>query len=222
MKPIVTGQQFDAVALEYDFMSGIFHAPEFILAQLPDRRQRALDLGCGSGMMVQELSQHFQEVIGIDVSSDLLTIAQAKHQTANTHYCLMDVHNLGMQAKFDYIISQNVFHHLHDVPCVLEQVIHLLQPGGRLLITDVISERETPPTIVYLVGAFQEYMPNVRKYGLKNANRIFRFRVSKHWLGHLATDKYLSACAFQQFYQQHLPECRFPNASAVIWDKPMS
>ncbi len=221
MRPLATGQQFDAVALEYDFMSEIFHAPEFVLAHLPDRRQRALDLGCGSGPMVQELANHFQEVVGIDVSLDLLTIARAKHKPANTHYCLMDIHKLGIHEKFDYIISQNVFHHLHEIPCILDQITNLLQPGGRLLITDVISERETPPIIVYIVGAFQEYLPNVRKYGRKNANRIFRFRVSKHWLGHLATDKYLSARAFQQFYRQHLPECRFPNSSAVIWDKPL-
>ena len=212
--------QFDAVALEYDFMAETFHSSGFFLDHLPQGRQLALDLGCGSGFTANDLAPHFDHVIAMDLSLDMLRIAQAKRQPANVLYCQMDVNRLGMSSKFDYIISQSVFHHLNDIPAVLENLKQLLKPGGRLVITDVVSERETPPTIVYIVGAFQEYIPNWKKFGRRTAYRIFRFRVSHHWLTHLASDHYLSQDTFCQLYSRHLPDCTFPKAGHVVWDKP--
>jgi ubiquinone/menaquinone biosynthesis C-methylase UbiE len=212
--------QFDAVALEYDFMAEIFHSTNLFLENLPRGRELALELGCGSGLLANELAKHFNGVIGIDVSMDLLRIAQAKRKQDNVLYSQMDVSHLGVSPRFDYITSQHVFHHLDDIPKVLEQLKQLLKPGGRLILTDVISERETPPTYVYIVGAFQEYIPNVLKYDRKTANRIFQFRISRHWLSHLASDRYLSKDTFRQLYSSHLPGCIFPNAACVVWDKP--
>jgi 2-polyprenyl-3-methyl-5-hydroxy-6-metoxy-1,4-benzoquinol methylase len=204
-----TKRQFDAVAIEYDFMAETFHVADFFLEHLPKGRQRALDLGCGSGCMVHELSQHFEQVIGIDLSHGLLEIAQAKRMQQNILYCQMDLYHCGLQQGFDFIISKNVFHHLSNIPDILKQVKMMLKPEGRLILTDLISERETPAQIVYYMGAVQEYVPNVLHYGWEIAQRIFRFRLSKHWLSHLASDRYLSGCTF-------------PHEGTVIWDKPLA
>lgn len=188
--------QFDAVALEYDFMAEIFHSSQLFLENLPEGRQFALELGCGSGILANDLSRYFNKIIALDLSRDLLQIAQVKRNPANIVYCQMDVNQLGLSGSFDYITSQNVFHHLNNIPITLEHLKQLLKPGGRLILMDVISERETPPTSVYIIGAFQEYIPNLFKFGREVANRIFRFRVSRHWLSHLASDCYLSKDTF--------------------------
>lgn len=214
------GNQFDAVALEYDFMAGIWHSPDFFLNNKPHGHQLALDLGCGSGLIVKALSAHFDRVIGIDLSYILLAIAQHKRNSHNIFYSQMNINNLAFGGQFDYIISKNVFHHLDDIPSVLEHLKHHLKPNGRLIVADVVSPNETPPRYVYIIGAFQEYLPNVMNYGLKTANRIFKFRTSKHWLDHLATDHYLSAEAFRQLYSQYLHNCTFPRDGFLIWDKP--
>lgn len=215
-----TEAAFDVVALEYDFMATLFHSSDFILANLPAQRGRALDAGCGSGVLAQNLAAHFQQVVAVDLSYDLLAIAHAKRPKDNILYCQLDLENSGFSGGYDLIVSMNVFHHIADVPRLLQTFKDSLNPGGRLILTDVVSERETPPTWVYIVGAFQEYIPNWRKYGLKIANRIFRFRLSKYWLSHLAADHYLSPATFKSLYSQHLPGCTFPRPNYVIWDKP--
>ncbi|MEM9954518.1 MAG: class I SAM-dependent methyltransferase [Chloroflexota bacterium] len=212
--------QFDAVALEYDFMAETFHSSELFLKHLPKGRQLALELGCGSGILASDLSVYFNKIIALDLSAELLQIAQVKRYSRNVVYCQMDVNQLGLASGFDYITSQNVFHHLNNIPIILEQLKQLLKPGGRLVLTDVISDRETPPTIVYVIGALKEYIPNLSKYGREVANRIFRFRVSRHWLSHLASDCYLSKETFHQLYTHYLPGSVFPQANCVVWDKP--
>lgn len=221
MKSVNIANQFDAVALEYDFMAETFHSSDFFLDNLPEGRLLALDLGCGSGLMASDLAAHFDYVIGIDLSLDMVRIAQTKRPYPNVLYCQMDVNQLGLFGQFDYITSENVFHHLSDTGRVLEQLKRLLKPGGRLVLTDVISERETPPTIVYIVGALQEYIPNWLRFDRKTASRIFRFRVSRHWLAHLASDCYLSEDTFRQVYSHYLPDCTFPGAGRLVWEKPV-
>lgn len=213
---------FDAVALEYDFMASLFHSSDFILANLPTQRGRVLDAGCGSGVLAHDLAALFQQVLAVDLSYDLLAIAQAQRKEDNILYCQLDLETMGFSGGYDLIVSMNVFHHIADVPGLLQTFRDSLNLGGRLILTDVISERETPPTWVYIVGAFQEYIPNWRKYGQETANRIFCFRVSRHWLSHLAADHYLSPDAFKKLYSQYLPGCTFPRPNYVIWDKPLA
>ena len=45
---------------------------------LPDRKIRALDIGCGGGNNCIFLSGYFQSVLGIDISDSFLKIAQIK------------------------------------------------------------------------------------------------------------------------------------------------
>jgi 2-polyprenyl-3-methyl-5-hydroxy-6-metoxy-1,4-benzoquinol methylase len=183
-------------------------------------RERALDIGCGSGLLTSALADHYQQVIGIDIADNMLAIALAKRSRANIQYQHKDANHLHFEIKFDLIVSNNVFHHLENVPQTLNSLKSLLAPKGKLVLADVISERETPPTIVYVVGAIQEFVPNCFKFGMKAAIRVFKFRTSKYWLSHLASDRYLSAQRFCEIYGEHLPGCVFPRHGGVIWEKP--
>ena len=212
-------KQFDNVALEYDFMASLFHKPDFFLDNLSKNRQLALDIGCGSGHLVKALSNHYDCVIGIDISQELLEIAQARQSEVNIHYLCMNAEQIAFSPEFDLIVSENTFHHIEDVPALLKTLKKLLKAEGKLIIRDVISDTPTPARWVYLVGAVQELAPNIVKYGFKTAWRVFRFRVSHHWLNHLANDVYLSAPTFRELYASALPDCHFPDDRTVIWQK---
>lgn len=217
--PDAVAEQFDKVALEYDFMASLFHKPDFFLNNLSENRQIALDIGCGSGHLIKALSNHYDCVIGIDISLDLLAIAQSRQSGANIHYLCMNAEQIAFAPEFDLIVSENAFHHIDDVPALLEMLKNLLKTNGKLIIRDVISDTPTPATWVYLVGAIQEFAPNIARYGFKTAWRIFCFRISHHWLNHLANDVYLSAQTFRELYTSTLPDCHFPDDRTVIWQK---
>jgi len=211
--------QFDTVALEYDFMAKLFHSPQPFINYMTQQKTCALDLGCGSGLLVTELAKHYRHVIGVDMSYNMLEIAHARRNAPNIDYILADIEQLSLPEQFDYIISKNVFHHVTNIAVIIARIKSWLKPGGRLMITDVISSNPTPPQYVYRIGAIQEYIPNVIQYGLANANRVYRFRTSKHWLNHLASDQYLSEKEFRCIFEGLLPSCTFPDNGFVIWDK---
>lgn len=212
-------EEFDKVALEYDFMATLFHKPDFFLANLSAKHGMALDIGCGSGLLVKALSEYYGYVIGIDISESLLSIAKKTRSSSKSSFICMDAQHLGLNLKFDLIVSQNTFHHIEDIPALLTQLKKYLTPKGKIILTDVTSDNPTPATWVYIVGATQEFVPNILRYGLSVALRIFRFRISKHWLKHLANDVYLSPKEFRELYSKYLPNCQFYGSGTVIWEK---
>ncbi|GIP35344.1 class I SAM-dependent methyltransferase [Paenibacillus sp. J2TS4] len=218
----ITKIQFNKVAEEYDFVNTLLNDNSFFMSNLPLQRRRALDIGCGSGILVDELSSHFDEVTGIDISDEMLEIAKEKRQRSNTSYLNMDADNLILDGKFDLIVSRTTFHHLNSIPSVISKMKELLNSSGRIVILDNVSEIETPATYVYILGAILEFIPHCRKFGLKNAIRVFKHNTSKSWLEHLSSDKYLSEQGYHDLYGKLLPNCRFQRlgwAMGVVWEK---
>jgi ubiquinone/menaquinone biosynthesis C-methylase UbiE len=218
-----TLNQFNKVAEEYDFVNTLLNDYSFFTANLPLQRGQALDVGCGSGILVYELSSHFDEVVGIDISSEMLEIAKVKRQRSNTVYLNMNAENIAFDRGFDFIVSRTTFHHLNNIPNVIKNMKSLLNDGGKIVILDNVSEIETPPTYVYILGALLEFTPHLRKFGLKNAIRIFKHNTSKSWLEHLASDKYMSEKQYHDLYGKLLPNCSFYKlgwAMGIVWEKP--
>ena len=131
---------------------------------------RILDIGTGSGCIAISLSLEFPEadVLGIDISTDALMVAErnAKELNANVHFIQLDILNQSPKGKFDLIVSnppyisaqekssihRNVLNHEPhlalfaptDDPLIFYRAItiaaqQLLNPGGALIVE--INER---------------------------------------------------------------------------------
>ncbi|MFT4296277.1 MAG: class I SAM-dependent methyltransferase [Micropruina sp.] len=118
------------------------HFHSWILANLPERRTTALDVGCGRGELLAALAPRFDAVTGTD------TDAAMRRQSAvrcaglpNVVVSKGDLAELG--GGFDLITMIAVLHHL-DVPSALRQVRRLLAPGGRLLVVGLAPPRTVP------------------------------------------------------------------------------
>jgi len=100
-------------------------------------------------------------------------------------------------------------------------VKRLLNPnGGNILISDIVSEVETPATIGYLIGAIRDFIPDIFRHGYSIAVRLFRFRTSRPWLHHLASDRFLPEQKFREIYGRYFPGCSFVKrgiAVTMIW-----
>jgi SAM-dependent methyltransferase len=216
-------QSFDHLAEMYDRAVSIDRRHDFFLRNLPPRRRRALEIGCGSGLLALELSRHFDSVLAIDVSEPMLAIARARRPAANLEYRVADAGSAGLEGEFDAIVSHTTLHHIDDVPALIRRCKAALAPGGRLLIVDVI-ERWPLLHRSYAgltLGAYAASAFDLFRYGPRDALTLFRFRLSRPWLDHLKSDRYLSDADFRKLYGGLLPGCRISRTryfGYVIWE----
>jgi len=212
---------FDAFATEYDFAATLQNQNDFFTNNLSASKGAALDIGCGSGILAFELAQYYDNVVGVDLSAKMLEIASQKRSAPNIEYIQMDASQLAIDRKFDLIVSAATFHHLPNLPAALDAIKKLLNPHGKIVFVDNISEVETPATIGYILGAARDFKPDCSTYGFRNALRLLKFRLSPGWLKHLASDRYLSERRFRKIYGRCFPGCYFVKLGCfmgVIWE----
>lgn len=104
-----------------------------------DRSLAVLDIGTGTGFLALELAAQDHDVIGIDLSPEML--AKARRKSAGRG--LRAVFELGdaerppyPDSTFDLVISRHVFWSLNDQAATLAKWFRLLRPGGTLAILD--------------------------------------------------------------------------------------
>lgn len=100
---------------------------------------KALDFGCGTGRLSLALSKHFEEVLGVDVSSGMLTQANENKKARNvTNVIFKEVADKApfLSETFDYIHTTMVFQHIHPengLP-ILDHLLEHLNAGGKAFI----------------------------------------------------------------------------------------
>lgn len=107
---------------------------------------RVLDYGCARGGIALGLAEHAKEVVGIDISSKMIEIAEkrkAARQLDHVRFFHTTISDKRFEpAKFDVVIALNVIHLTEDPDLVVEQVNKLLKPDGLLItITPCLEEK---------------------------------------------------------------------------------
>jgi SAM-dependent methyltransferase len=102
-----------------------------LLRQLPQSRQRVLDVGCGAGAFAARLAQRCEQVDAVDRSAAM--IEEAKRRTpGNVNCVLADVLTDPLPGKdYDAILSITALHHM-PLPDALPVLAAALRPGGVL------------------------------------------------------------------------------------------
>lgn len=99
-----------------------------------------LDLGTGTGRVLQVFSGRVQYGLGIDLSREMLAVARANLERANVRHCqvrLGDIYNLSVPAAcMDVVTIHQVLHFLADPAAAVAEAARTLRPGGRMLIVD--------------------------------------------------------------------------------------
>jgi ubiquinone/menaquinone biosynthesis C-methylase UbiE len=112
-----------------------FHG--WILRNLPARRQAAIDIGCGKGVLAGKLATHFAHVTGIDRNEGMAAAASARlrgfPQVSIRRGDFADFSATARDGGADLITMVAVLHHL-DLDDALTRIPRLLAPGGRLLV----------------------------------------------------------------------------------------
>jgi ubiquinone/menaquinone biosynthesis C-methylase UbiE/DNA-binding transcriptional ArsR family regulator len=112
-----------------------------IRAALADKPIRSLlDLGTGTGRMLELFGADIERGLGLDLSLDMLALGRARLDRAGLKHCSVrhgDIYDLALpRDSFDAVIIHQVLHFLDDSARAIAEAARVLRPGGRLLVVD--------------------------------------------------------------------------------------
>ena len=100
-----------------------------------------LDLGTGTGRILQLFEGLYRRGVGIDASRDMLAVARANLDRAGVTKASIrhgDIFNLPLERdEFDVVTIHQVLHFLQEPEAAIAEAARMLAPGGRLAIIDL-------------------------------------------------------------------------------------
>lgn len=99
---------------------------------------RVLDVGCGTGALLQEFARQFPQVtlVGMDPVPEMLAVARER-LPPSTELRQGWAEDLPFEDNaFDVVVSCSMFHYVRQPGSALMEMSRVLRPGGELLITD--------------------------------------------------------------------------------------
>jgi ubiquinone/menaquinone biosynthesis C-methylase UbiE len=137
---------FEGHADEWDAIRSLHVAESEVeaamAAMLGDARVGTLiDIGTGTGRMLELFGGHARLALGIDRSSEMLRLARAKlHDMAHAELRQADLYALPLDdGAADVAILHHVLHFAQQPGAAVREAARVLAPGGRLLIADFAS-----------------------------------------------------------------------------------
>jgi ubiquinone/menaquinone biosynthesis C-methylase UbiE len=220
-------QTYDNIADDYSNSIAIINAfqGKFYTKNMPRKRGSVLDVGCGTGDILRQLSKHFEQSFGIDPLKKFVTIA--KQRAIDATIQIGDAEDLPFESEsMDYIISHVVFQHV-DREIAIREAVRVLRPGGRLIISEVLSNsgsRQQSTFAFYRRMLFNYYL--VTRHGIKRAKKAKAYQTSPAWkeLTSIHQSRRFDLTQLRDFYSKTLPGAKFKSLDskivAIIWDKP--
>jgi ArsR family transcriptional regulator len=99
-----------------------------------------LDLGTGTGRLLEIFSPLYARGVGIDLSREMLAVARANLDHAGVRNAQVrqgDIYAPPVEREsFDLVTIHQVLHYLEDPAAAIREAARLLRPGGRLVIVD--------------------------------------------------------------------------------------
>ena len=131
------------------------------------RARRGLCLACGRGNEAREMVTEglCQEVVGVDISSALLEIAERltqRERVSRITYHALDLdHDPLPDGPFDLVVAKMALHHCTNLPHVFAEVWRVLRPGGGFLWNEYIgpSRFQWTPAQLHLMNGLLHALP---------------------------------------------------------------
>ena len=99
-----------------------------------------LDLGTGTGRILELFGPEIERGLGIDMSLDMLSLARARLERIGLKHCSVrqgDIYELPVpKDSFDVVVIHQVLHFLDDGARAVAEAARTLRPQGRLLVVD--------------------------------------------------------------------------------------
>lgn len=184
-------------AAKWDHNSFYFR---YLLKFLPERLDKCLDIGCGTGNLSRLLSERAESVIAVDLSDEMIKRAKNLNAEKSISYICANIYDLELENhSLDLIITTATAHHL-DFEWLLEFAKKKLKSGGRLIILDLVKAETLFDTLLWSFAV----LPNIFMRKIKTGS----FREDKNareaWKKHSLHDKYMTVSEIKTLAKKHL------------------
>ena len=140
----------------------------------PGATRRGLDVGCGGGILTEELARRGAAMTGIDMAPGPLGVARlhALETKIAVDYeqTTAEVLAASAPASFDFVTCLEMLEHVPDVPSVIQACANLVRPGGDIVFSTI--NRTPKAYALAVVGA--EYVMNLLPRGTHDYARFIR------------------------------------------------
>ena len=137
--------------------------------------KRVLDVGCGGGILADSIARKGASVLGIDLASKALKVAQLHAMQAQTHgveYREVSAEALAVEEPggFDVVTCMEMLEHVPSPSSVVEACSALVKPGGYVFFSTI--NRSVKSFIFAIVGA--EYVLNLLPRGTHEYEKLIK------------------------------------------------
>jgi SAM-dependent methyltransferase len=109
---------------------------KLFLAFLGNDHKRVLEIGCGTGLFTKEICKTANEIIAIDISEDLIRLAQRRINKKNVTFVIDNAYKTAFcDNYYDFVIGSSSLHHLM-IDKALKEIYRLLKPNGKFMFTE--------------------------------------------------------------------------------------
>ena len=155
---------------------------DWIDRHAPLRGKRVLDVGCGGGILAEAMARHGAEVLGIDLGTRVLRVAQLhalEAGIATVSYREVAVETLAGEqpAAFDVVTCMEMLEHVPDPASVVRACAALTKPGGWTFFSTL--NRNPKSFLLAIVGA--EYLLRLLPRGTHEYARFIRPSELARW-----------------------------------------
>lgn len=137
--------------------------------------RQVLDIGCGGGILADSMARRGAQVLGIDLSTKALKVAQLhamESQTPNIGYREVSAEALASEApgSFDVVTCMEMLEHVPDPASVVAACAQLVKPGGWVFLSTI--NRNAKAFLLAIVGA--EYLLNMLPRGTHEFGKLIK------------------------------------------------
>jgi ubiquinone/menaquinone biosynthesis C-methylase UbiE len=151
----IASESFRRQGADWDEMRALDLPAQAVEAALlalipPDRDRRLLDIGTGTGRVLELLAPNVRQALGVDASKSMLALARSRLSGPDFAHCavrLADMYRLPLtDASFDTVVLQMVLHHAEDPEGAMREATRVLIQGGTILVIDLLEHDPTEVT----------------------------------------------------------------------------